>query len=126
MNSKELVIRTLNFDFPQRIPRQCWLLPWAEKRYPEAASRLASVYPDDILPAAGMYTKPLKSSGDRYEKGYYTDEWGCRFINIQAGLIGVPSEPLIKSWEQLDTLVPPEEMLAVDIQQVNAFLWKNR
>jgi uroporphyrinogen decarboxylase len=121
MNSKELVIRTLNFDSPQRIPRQCWLLPWAEKRYPEAAARLASDYPDDILPAAGMYTKPLKSSGDRYEEGYYTDEWGCRFFNIQAGIIGVPNEPLIKNWEQLDTLVPPEEMLAVDIQQVNAF-----
>jgi uroporphyrinogen decarboxylase len=121
MTSKELVTRTLNFDSPQKIPRQCWLLPWAEKRYPEASSRLAHYYPDDILPAAGIYTIPLKSLGDRYAKGYYTDEWGCRFINIQAGLIGVPSEPLIKTWDQIDILEPPDEMLAVDIQQVNAF-----
>ena len=120
MNSRELVIKTLNFDSPQRIPRQCWLLPWAQERYPEASSRLATDFPDDILPLAGIYTKPLKSSGDRYAKGYYTDEWGCRFKNIQSGLIGVPSEPLIGRWDQIDLLVPPEEMLAVDIKHVNA------
>ena len=121
MNSKELVIRSLEFDSPQRIPRQCWLLPWAEKRFPAETLRLANEFPDDIIPAAGMYTKPQKYSGNRYDEGYYTDEWGCRFINIQAGLIGVPSEPLIKSWDQLSSLKPPEEMLAVDKTQVNSF-----
>jgi uroporphyrinogen decarboxylase len=125
MDSKELVIRTLAFDSPERIPRQCWLLPWAEKRYPDEASRLAKEYPDDIIPAAGMYTRHLRSAGDRYEEGYYTDEWGCRFVNIQAGLIGVPCEPLIKTWDQLENLNPPEEMLAVDTAQVNAFCRKS-
>jgi uroporphyrinogen decarboxylase len=121
MNSKELVIRSLEFDSPLRIPRQCWLLPWAEKRYPAETIRLATEFPDDIVPAAGIYTKPQKYSGNRYDEGYYTDEWGCRFFNIQAGLIGVPTEPLIKSFDQLDSLKPPEEMLAVDTSQVNAF-----
>jgi uroporphyrinogen decarboxylase len=121
MNSKELVIRTLEFDTPQRIPRQCWLLPWAEKKYPAEAARLAKEFPDDIVPAAGMYTKPQKTIGNRYEKGYYTDEWGCRFINIQEGLIGVPSEPLVKEWDELSALKPPEEMLAVDKNRVNTF-----
>lgn len=121
MNSKELVVRTLNFDSPNRIPRQCWLLPWAEKRYPEESARLAREFPDDIIPVTGMYTKPQKLSGNKYEEGYFTDEWGCRFLNIQEGLIGVPSEPIVKTWDQLDLLLPPEEMLAVDINQVNAF-----
>ena len=121
MNSKELVIRTLEFDSPDRIPRQCWVLPWAEKRYPGETTRLSNEFPDDIVPAAGIYTKPQKYSGNRYDEGYYTDEWGCRFLNIQAGLIGVPTEPLINSWDQLPSLKPPEEMLAVDSDQVNAF-----
>jgi uroporphyrinogen decarboxylase len=121
MNSKELVIRTLEFDSPWRIPRQCWLLPWAETRYPAETKRLAKEFPDDIVPAPGMYTKPQKSSGNRYDEGSYTDEWGCRFINIQSGLIGVPAEPLINSLDNLDSLKPPEEMLAVDIDRVNAF-----
>ena len=121
MNSRELVFRTLNFDFPQRIARQCWLLPWAEKKYPDDAARLAKEFPDDIIPAPGMYTKPQKFSGNKYDEGYYTDEWGCRFLNIQEGLIGVPSEPLIKTWDQLGCLKPPQEMLAVDAKMVNAF-----
>jgi len=121
MDSKERLIRTLNFDSPQRIPRQCWLLPWAEKRYPAESARLAKEFPDDILPVAGMYTIPQKSSGSKYNEGYYTDDWDCRFINIQEGLIGVPSEPLVGNWDQLDLLKPPKEMLAVDRDSVNAF-----
>lgn len=121
MNSKELVIRTLKFDSPQRIPRQCWLLPWAGERYPNESARLANEFPDDIVPVSGMYTVPQKSLGNKYDEGYYTDEWGCRFINIQGGLIGVPSEPLIENWEQLDAMKTPEEMLAVDAARVKEF-----
>ena len=34
MNSRELVRRTIEFDSPPGIPRQTWLLPWAEDHYP--------------------------------------------------------------------------------------------
>ena len=121
MDSRELVTRTLRFDSPERIPRQCWLLSWAEKNYPIHASRLAKEFPDDITPVPGMYTVPQKISGNRYEKGYYSDEWGCRFLNIQEGLMGVPCEPLIKNWDQLDDFTPPPEVLAVDTSRVNSF-----
>jgi hypothetical protein len=121
MNSKELVVRTLNFDSPARIPRQCWLLPWAEKRYPEESARLVKEFPDDIIPVSGMYTEPQKSSGNKYDEGFYTDEWGCRFLNIMGGLIGVPTTPIIKTWDELDSIKPPNEMLAVDEKKVNAF-----
>jgi uroporphyrinogen decarboxylase len=121
MNSKELVLRTLNFDSPERIPRQCWLLPWAEKRYPNESARLAREFPDDIIPVSGIYKMPQKASGNKYDEGYYTDEWGCHFFNIQSGLIGVPAEPLIKTWDQLHILKPPDEMLSVNRNQVNAF-----
>lgn len=124
MNPKEIVIKTLNFDNPQRIPRQCWLLPWAAKRFPEEAFRLANTYPDDIVPVPGIYTLPPTIVGDRYESGLYIDEWGCVFNNIQAGLIGVPSEPLVKRWEDLDRFKTPESVLAVDIQQVYEFCRK--
>jgi uroporphyrinogen decarboxylase len=126
MNSKELVIRTLNFDSPKRIPRQCWLLPWAEKRYPEESARLAREFPDDIVPAIGMYTKPQISSGNKYNEGPYTDEWGCKFLNIMGGLIGVPSEPIVKTWDELNSLRTPNEMLAVDADRVNDFCKKSR
>ncbi|MFN8242230.1 MAG: uroporphyrinogen decarboxylase family protein [Bacteroidales bacterium] len=120
-NSRELVKKTLEFDNPSRVPRQCWLLPWAGKRYPEEASRLASIYPDDIIPVPGMYTLPQKAVGNRYDEGFYTDDWGCTFLNIQAGLIGVPTKPLIETWEQLDDFTTPSWMLSVDREQVRAF-----
>lgn len=121
MNSKELVRATLHCESPVRIPRQCWILPWAEKRYPEFAERLRREFPDDIIPVPGMYTKQLRSSGDRYAEGSYTDEWGCSFNNIHEGLIGVPARPLIKDWDQIDLLRTPEEVLSVDVRKVNSF-----
>ena len=120
MTSRELVIRTLEYDNPDRVPRQCWILPWAVKRYPSEAARLSTEFPDDIVPVPGIYTVPQRTSGSRYDEGFYTDEWGCRFLNIQEGLIGVPYEPLIKSWDQLDDLRLPDEMLAVDREAVKA------
>jgi uroporphyrinogen decarboxylase len=121
MKSRELVIRTLSFASPQRIPRQCWILPWALKRYPEETARLGIEYPDDIIPVQGMYTVPQKNKGNRYEAGTYIDEWGCIFNNIHSGLMGVPVEPLIRDWNDLDHFHGPDEMLAVDTKQVNAF-----
>ena len=125
MNPNKLVRAALNFESPKRIPRQCWLLPWAELNYPAESARLGRAFPDDVIPVNGMYTKRLNTTGDRYAEGIYTDEWGCKFTNIHAGLIGVPVEPLIENWEQLDTLIPPEGMLAVDAERVNAFCRSN-
>jgi uroporphyrinogen decarboxylase len=121
MNSRELVIQTLNFASPLRIPRQCWVLPWAQKRYPEECARLELEFPDDIIPVQGMYSVPQKNKGNRYEEGAYIDEWGCIFNNVHAGLIGVPVEPLIKEWIDLDSFQGPEQMLAIDKEKVNAF-----
>jgi hypothetical protein len=121
MNSKETVIRTLNNDSPERVPRQCWILPWAAKRYPSEVSSLGKLYPDDIVPVPGMYSVTPGITGDKYTEGRYVDEWGCIFNNIQGGLIGVPSEPLITSWDQLDEFKTPADMIAVDNQKVNSF-----
>lgn len=118
MNSRELVEKTLNFNSPARIPRQCWLLPWAEMTYPAEAANLAAAYPDDIMPVAGIYTKQPGISGNRYKTGTYIDEWGCIFNNIHEGLIGVPSEPLIKDWEQLTDFTTPDEVLYPDYGKV--------
>jgi len=121
MNSRALVIKTLNFESPPRIPRQCWILPWAMKKFPEESARLGIEFPDDIIPVPGMYSLPQKNRGNRYEEGLYIDEWGCIFNNIHAGLIGVPVKPMITDWNQLDSFHGPHEMLAVDTEQVNAF-----
>ena len=121
MNSRELVRKTLLFDSPERIPRQLWLLPWAEEKYPEFVERLHREYPDDIIQAPQLYHNPPRVVGDRYRIGTYVDEWGCTFHNVHDGVIGIVHEPLIRNWENLSQIKPPEAVLYVDIDEVNAF-----
>lgn len=121
MNSKELVRRTLSCQSPERIPRQVWILPWAERRFPESIRQLNRKYPDDIVNAPEIYTRQPRRLGDKYSPGIYVDEWGCTFTNNQDGAIGIVQKPLIAGWEDLDDWRVPEETLAVDRDAVNAF-----
>jgi len=121
MNPRELVRRTLAFQSPQRIPRQAWILPWAERRYPDAVRKLHRDYPDDIVNAPEVYTRQPRRLGDKYSTGLYVDEWGCTFTNNQEGAIGIVRRPSISAWEELEVWSPPEETLSVDLEKVNAF-----
>jgi hypothetical protein len=121
MTSRELVRRTLEFASPPRIPRQAWILPWAEDHYPAEVARLRAEFPDDIVASPGLYTVPLPVVGSRYEKGIYIDEWGCRFTNIHGGVIGIVREPLVRDWSDLDGFQTPDGPLAVDREAVNTF-----
>ncbi|MFC2097060.1 uroporphyrinogen decarboxylase family protein [Bacteroidota bacterium] len=121
MNSRKIVEKTLNFDSPSVIPRHLWLLPWAERKYPEYVKKIRNKYPDDIVAAPALYKKPLNISGQRYDIGKYTDEWGCCFHNIQDGVIGMVQEPLIKDWSDLESFKTPDLALNIDTELINAF-----
>ena len=121
MTSRELVTRALRFDKPARVPRQAWVLPWAEQQYPGWVARLRTAFPDDLKAAPQLYRVPLPVVGSRYEKGLYIDEWGCRFHNAHGGVIGIVHEPIIADWSQLDGFRTPEEVLTVDTDAVRAF-----
>jgi len=88
MTSRELVISTLEFESPSRIPRQTWLLPWAQDRYPDKVKKIFAEFPDDIITAPSVYSKPLRRTGTQYEIGTYTDEWGCIFESRHRRIIG--------------------------------------
>ena len=61
------------------------------------------------------------TSGREYESGEYIDEWGCRFVNVQSGIIGVVRQPRLADWSALEGFHPPPETLTVDVEAVNAF-----
>ncbi len=121
MTPRELVRRTLEFASPPVVPRQAWILPWAEDHHPAEVARLRTEFPDDIVAAPGLYRSPLPIVGNRYEKGVYVDEWGCRFTNIHGGVIGIVRDPLIRGWTDLDRFRTPDAPLAVDRAAVNDF-----
>ena len=121
MNRRRLVLQTLDFAGPPRIPRQAWILPWAEQKYPEATAELMQRFPDDIVPAPAVYTRPVSVQGDRYARGEHMDEWGCRFSNPQEGIIGIVRKPLLKNWSELEDFKAPDAVLSLDVDAVNDF-----
>lgn len=121
MTSRDLVIAALEFRSPERIPRQLWVLPWAERTWPAELAAIRKKYPDDIVQSPGFLTEPLKTSGDEYAPGVYVDEWGCRFESRQAGIIGEVKEPRIAAWSDLGGLRLPQERLSVDVRKVDDF-----
>lgn len=121
MNSRDLVRKTLTLDSPERIPRQVWILPWAEEKYPDAIKTLHKDFPDDIVDAPAVYSEPLGTVGDRYSPGIYVDEWGCTFDNLQSGTIGIVQKPLVADWKHLEDFQAPESVLSLDKEEVNAF-----
>lgn len=122
MNSKELVLATLEFrNTDGRVPRQLWNLPWAEFNYPEQLAAIRQAYPDDISGVDGYQKVASQTKGDPHEPGTYVDPWGSTFINIQRGVIGEVKQPLVveEDWSDADNVHIPEEMLTIDPAKVN-------
>ncbi|HEW91907.1 MAG TPA: methyltransferase [Thermotogaceae bacterium] len=123
LTSRELVYKTLNFQNPYRAPRQLWVLPWAEIHYPEHLKKIKEDFPDDIIGAPGFYKEPVKVNGNPYEPGIYIDEWNCKFINVQRGIIGEVKEPIVQgeNWEDDYKIRIPVEYLKIDKDRINEF-----
>lgn len=124
MTSRDLVKKTLEFDKPNRLPRHLWLLPWANENCSDSVKNIQVDFPDDIISAPTIYKKKPKTLGSQYSIGTFVDEWGCVFENKQSGIIGEVKEPLIKTWDDLEKVRIPEELLTLDIKEVNEFYRK--
>lgn len=122
---REIVQRTLRFEHPERLPIHLWELPWLDLNHPEEAKRLRADYPADIMYAPAPYRSSPRRSGDPYAVGKSTDEWGCEFENLQAGIIGEVRRPILEDLEDAAAYEPPYEILPEDWEagreQVNAF-----
>lgn len=123
MNSRELVLRTLNFDNPDRVPRHKWTLPWANINYPNELAAINSDYPDDITGSPGFYHEKDISEGDATEIGESIDAWGCKFLNYQRGIIGEVKEPLVQdeNWKDASNIHIPTEWLTMNVDKINNF-----
>jgi len=121
MTSRELMKRTLEFDRPERVPRDLWLLPWATDNHPAEVERIQRDFPNDIVHAPAVYGTQPVTTGDPCTIGTYIDEWGCIFENRQNGIIGEVKEPLLRDWSDVDIVKPPRGALTFDPGAVNAF-----
>ncbi len=121
MKSRERVLRSLDCSLAGRVPRQLWTLPWGQKHHPEKLQRIETDFPNDIAGCPALYSRAPMTLGDAYAVGEYTDEWGCTWVNLQEGVVGEIKDPLIKKWDDIDTLRLPEELLTLDREAVNDY-----
>jgi uroporphyrinogen decarboxylase len=118
--SRELVYQTLNFQNPARAPRDLWVLPLAQWTYPSEYAAILRDFPNDMASPDGHEREQPRTIGDPYKLGEYTDEWGCTFHSIQAGVIGEVKDALIKNWdEDIKKVHIPREWLTIDPDAVN-------
>jgi len=123
MTSRERVRRSIEFDHPDRVPRDLWTLPIAGlQNGEEAVAALARRWPVDFgCPDLPNPALEALRSGSACSIGRYRDEWGCVADNIQEGVVGEVKEPLIKEWDDLDKLRVPVEALDFDRDAVNRY-----
>ncbi len=112
--SRVLVQRCLKFEYPERIPRDLWLLPWAAERFPDTLDQINRKFPSDFVTVDFNYPASPKVKGDPYRVGTYTDEWGCTFVNYQDGVIGEVKEPLILDIRDRRQVELPYDQLQFD------------
>lgn len=86
MTSKERVIRTLEFNAPDRIPVDLWISPAARFKYGKKLETFLKNSQTDIRHFDGPCD--VSFNKEIYETGEFIDDWECVFTNFQRGLIG--------------------------------------
>jgi hypothetical protein len=108
---REIVRRALRFEHPERLPRDLWILPWANLHHPEAVAELERRHPSDFATTQYFYRPSVRAEGNPYQAGTSTDAWGCVFRNIQPGLIGEVEDPILADMADAGAYQPPYEQL---------------
>jgi len=123
MTSRQVVYKTIEFDKPPRVPQNLWPLPWAGNNYPKELERINKDFPTDITFVYGFYKQQPKTVGERFEIGEYIDEWGCKFTNIQRGIVGEIKDAIVDEddldWTDTSHVHFPKELLTLDVDMIN-------
>ena len=105
MTSRERVKRAIKFQRPDRVPMIHAYLPAAADKLGNRLQEVLEKYPSDYGSAAlGGY------SGDDHIKMVDgdTDVWGCRWSNLQEGIVGQVTGHPLADWDAFKSYVPPD------------------
>lgn len=105
MDSRERVIRTLEFSSPDRLAVDIWTLPATKLRHGDKIDALYERYPTDFASIPGPLDHGM--TPELFEPGEFTDQWGCGWVNLQRGIIGEVKHPPLEDDEDIDGYRPP-------------------
>lgn len=120
VNSRERVIRTLNHEEVDRIPRQLWALPGISMFRKGELEEVKSKFPEDIGAPKYCYGQGKRGKGTPNVTGEYVDAWGSLWTVGVPGVIGEVKEYVFEDWSSLETYKLPWELLEeADLSRVN-------
>jgi len=108
---REIVTRAVKFQSPERLPRELWYQTWGNIHFPDAVKELQRRYPNDMCGAPDVYRPSPRARGDTTRAGAHVDEWGCTFVNLEAGVLGEVRDPILRDISDWRSVRPPYETL---------------
>jgi hypothetical protein len=148
MTSRERVRKALEFQSPDRVPRDLWALGAVPRWHKADLEAVLERFPGDIVGAPISWGRSqraqLLASADAADEratvqvgagtelrhqiaaaclvGRYIDEWGSLWEVLEPGVVGEVKGPVLVDWAGLDSFVPPFELLdGLDISPSYAF-----
>lgn len=107
MTGKERVLAALEFNSPDRIPKDIWILPAASLKYGSRLEEICGCYGTDIAAVTGPFDHAY--TPEYYQPGRYMDPWGSLWTNVQTGILGQVKTPVFETYDNIGTYVPPVE-----------------
>jgi hypothetical protein len=97
MNSRERVIRAIEFTGPDRVPFEHAVFPGAFHRHGMALVELLNQYPDDFGNTRFSLPQAVPDTGGYLEE--YRDEWGSLWVRLHGYTTGEVKQPALPTWE---------------------------
>jgi len=107
MESRERVIRSVEFEGPDRLPMHHFAYPGAVDKFGKSVlTKFYDKYPLDFA-YVGCSDEHVPLL---FEKGRFKDKWGTVWVNLGGGLAGQPKEFPLSIWEHLDSYIFPDPL----------------
>jgi uroporphyrinogen decarboxylase len=139
MTPHDLVRSTIEFQSPERRPRDPWILPSVEADQPDLVQQFIADFPPDFTSVTGAtygvsrYHSELGIGRGAYPGTWgfhstraplsddrFLDSWGCVWEVSQPGTIGEVKNPILDEWSAMDSWEAPWELLdEADLSQVD-------
>ena len=112
MNSRERVIRAVEFDSPDRPPVMHWTVPGAYRVHGSKLETLYERYPSDVLLSPlTRGTFSFASARSEAKAGLIEDEWGVLWNYLTADHEGLPIKYPLADYSALDNYGFPDPLL---------------
>ena len=111
VTSRDRVIKTLNQELVDRVPRDLWASPGIQELHGDELAEMTFRYPTDIEQPDFRYPRGDRASGSPYEVGQHSDAWECTWKVERRDAPGRPGPPPLADLARLDGYRPPCELL---------------